>query len=281
MKNASITEITIFQYDQYRLYLQDLIQKKRTESKAYTLRSLSLRAGFASHSFLSHVLKGERALSQESATKLAAALGVRGRSLQYFKTLVAYNHSSTVAEKNQYWSELRRLRGGQLFPSVQPSQYAYYDRWYLPVLRELMVSPHWQGDFSQLARQFRPALSIKEVQEGLQILLDIGMLQRVAGGRFALSNTIVSAAGIPGVVFRQARTQYMLRAIEATESLSKHERHASYAVVGTTQARFEEYCRRLDELRQEFLQGLDPNEPIEAVYAFNFQAFPLTKVQKK
>ena len=172
--------------------------------------------------------------------------------------------------------ELKRLRGQSSFAKVRESQYAYYDRWYLPILRELVVHGNWNGSFSKLAKLVRSPISAKEAQDGVELLLRIGLIKRIAGGRYAQVDSLVSAEGIPGVVLRQARTEYMLRAIEATETLSKTERHASYAVIGTTRKKFEEYSQRMDELRREFLQSLDSAEPVECVYAVSFQAFPLT-----
>jgi len=268
--------IDVFVYDNYRVLLRDLMEEMRKRSKAYTLRALAQRAGFASHSFLSHLLRGERKLSLESAEKLAPALGLQGRRAQYFRTLVQFNQAETAAERERSLLELKKLRGSSYVAKVNESQYAYYDRWYLPVLRELAVYGNWRGDYVKLGRMLRNPISAKEAQEGVALLLRIGLLKRIAGERFALTDVLVSADGVPGVVFRQARTEYLLRAIEATENLPKTERHASYAVLGTTRKKFEEYTQRMDALRREFLQGLDPDDPVEAVYAVCLQAFPLT-----
>jgi uncharacterized protein (TIGR02147 family) len=277
MEKESILEPDLFTYDNYRIFIRDYLDFQKSHKYGASLRSFSKKAGFSSHSFLTHLIKGERNLSAESIEKMIPALGLSGRQASYFRTLVLYNQSLTAKEKQSYLQELKVFRGDTLFYKVQQAQFDYYSHWYMPVLRELACTKSWNGNYSVLASMLSPAISESEARQGVLTLVSIGLLRKKAGDKFTLQDNVITAEGIPGVIFRSARSEFMLRAIEASETLPKEERHTSYAVIGTTEAKFNDICETLDSVRKKILQSLDESDPVECVYCINLQAFPVSK----
>lgn len=268
----------LLEYDNYRFFLRDLLAEKKTLQPHFSLRAFSLRCGFASHSFLVHLLKGERNLSLESIEQILPALSLSGKEANYFRTLVQYNQATSAANREKYLKELIRQREGAFHTRLQKDQWEYYRYWYLPVLRELAVASPWLGDYGKLGKLVRPAISAKEAKDGVDLLVRIGLLKKMASGQFKLQNQVVSAEGVPGVVFRSVRSEYMLRALEAAEILPKEERHASYAVMGTSREAFVRISAKLDDLRKELLSAYAEQGPVECVFAVNLQAFPVSQV---
>jgi len=267
----------IFGYDNFRNYLRDFIAEQKAADTAFSIRSFAHQCGFGSHSFLVHVLKGEKNLRSDSTEKLLPALNLHGREASFFRLLVLYNQAASAAERGRYLQELKQIRGTTAFARVREDQWAYYSQWYLPVLRELVVHAPWTNDYNRLGHMVRPQISARMAREGVELLLRIGLLRKKAAGRYEQQDAIVSAEGVPGVVFRTVRSEYMLRAIEAAESLPKDQRHASYAVFGTSQAAFERINSKLDEIRKEILASATKDEPVEKVVAVNLQAFPVSQ----
>jgi uncharacterized protein (TIGR02147 family) len=268
--------VNLFGYDNFRTYIRDYIDDRKREVHGFSLRAFAARCGFASHSFLVHVLQGEKNLRLDSIERLLIAMEIHGREASYFRALVLYNQSGTASDRERYLKELNHLRAGSSYARVREDQWAYYSKWYLPVLRELVVVTSWHGDFAKLGKMVRPAITAKEASEGVDLLLRIGLIKRITGARFALQDQVVSAEGVPGVVFRSVRSEYMLRALEAAETLPKEDRHASYAVLGTSYAAFERINEKMNELRQDILSAYADSEPVECVFAVNLQAFPVS-----
>ncbi len=266
----------LFEYDNYRHYLLDYMAWNRSFNKKFSLRYLALKAGFSSHSFLDSVVKGSRNLTLESVGKVAKALRLGRREKLFFEALVAYNQAKTFPEREEAFREMKKIRKTVQFYRLQESQYAYYSHWYLPVLRELAVYSDWNGDYRRLAKLVRPVIAPDQAEGGIKTLIEIGMLSRNTDGTLSQTEQVVSAEEVPGYIFREARTQYMLRAIEAAETLPASERHVSWAVMAMSRKTWGEITRLLDEERKKALVMASEDEEVDAVYAVNIQVFPLT-----
>jgi uncharacterized protein (TIGR02147 family) len=267
----------LFEYDNYRHYLRDYMAWSRSFNKKFSLRYFALKAGFNSHSFLDNVVKGTRNLTLESVEKVGKGLRLGRRESLFFKALVAYNQAKTSPGREDALREMRKIRKTVQFYRVQEGQYAYYSQWYLPVLRELAVYSDWSGDPRRLAKMVRPPISPEQAEAGIKTLEAIGMLRRDADGTLVQTNQVVSAEEVPAYIFREARTQYILRAIEAAETLPPTERHVSWAVMAMSRKTYQEITRLLDEERKKAVVMASEDGDVEGIYALNIQVFPLVE----
>jgi uncharacterized protein (TIGR02147 family) len=267
---------SIFEYDNYRHYLKDFVAWQRSFNDNFSLRYLAIKAGFRSHSFLHNVISGKRNLTLESIGKVCKAISLNRKESLYMRSLVLFNQSKTYQERDEALKDMSKIRQTIEFYRVQENQYAYYGQWYLPILREIAVYSDWKGDYRKLSQMVRPAISTEQAKQGIATLTEIGMLKSVGENRYIQTQQVVTAEEVPGYIFREARTQYMLRAMEAAESMPMTERHISYAVLAMSRKTFVEITRLLDEERKKALVMATEDEKIDAVYAINIQVFPLT-----
>jgi uncharacterized protein (TIGR02147 family) len=267
---------SIFEYDNYRQYLQDFIDWQRSFNPNFSLRYLAMKAEFKSHSFLHNVISGKRNLTLESIGKVAKALSLGRKETLYLRALMLFNQGMSYQERDEALNEMSKIRKTIEFYRVQENQYAYYGQWYLPILRELAVYSDWKGDFRKLGQLVRPPLSAEQAKQGVSTLVDIRMLKHLGDYRYEQTQQVVTADEVPGYIFREARTQYMLRAMEASESMPMSERHVSYAVLAMSRKTFVEITRLLDEERKKALVMATEDDKIDAVYAVNIQVFPLS-----
>lgn len=266
---------SVFEYDNYRHYLRDHMEWSRSFNKKFSLRYFALKAGFSSHSFIDSVVKGRRNLTLESIDKVCKALGLGKRESLFLGALVGYNQAKTPSERENHLGEMRKIRKAVQFYRVTEQQHAYYSQWYLAVLRELAVYSDWNGDYRKLARMVRPAITAEQAEEGIRTMVGIGLLRRGPDGKMTQTDQVVSAEEVPGYIFREARSQYILRAIEAAESQPPSERHISWAVMALSRKTFLEICRLLDEERKNALVLASEDDEVDGVYALNIQVFPL------
>lgn len=266
----------IFEYDNYRHFLRDFVEWQRSCNANFSLRYFALKAGFRSHSFLHNVIAAKRNLTLESIGKVGKAALLGGKEAQFLRALVLFNQAETYQERNDAMKEMAKIRKTIGFYRVQENQYAYYGQWYLPILRELAVYSDWGGDFKKLGQMVRPAITPEQARQGLNTLLEIGMLESDGKSRYKQTQQVVTAEEVPGYIIRSARTQYLLRAMEASESMPMSERHISYAVMAMSRKTFVEITHLLDEERKKALVMASEDENTEAVYAISIQAFPLS-----
>ena len=265
----------IFEYENYRLFLADFFNEQRRIKPQFSLRFFAHHAGFSSHTFCDNIIKGIRNLSLESIPKMSAAVGLSGSAASFFETLVQYNQAKTAIERERTLRELSKIRSGLRFYRIQEQQYAYYRFWYLPVIRELAVYVEWHEDFRMLGSLVRPQLSAAEARGAVETLLDIGILARDPDGRYYQTSTVVTAEGVPGHIVKAARSEYLLRAIEAAETLSPDRRHMAYATIAMNRNTYEIAVQKLDNLRREILAMAAEDTEVDSVYCMSTQLFPL------
>lgn len=267
----------IFEYDNYRDFLKDFFAEQKQLKSFFSHRYFAQHAGFNSHSFCAYIMKGKRNLSHTSIKKMIKGLGIDGKKAQYFEALVLYNQSETMAEREDYFRLLQRIRKSTEFYRVNNKQIAYYDHWYYPVIREAAVYSEWNGDFSKLAGFIKPKITADQARKAVETLIDIKMLQRENDGTYLQPALVVTAEKMPGYIFKNARKEFFTRAIEAADTIPKEKRHIAYSVLAMSEETYREACRMLEEVRKRILVLAMEDEEVDAVYNLNVQLYPLTE----
>ena len=267
----------IYEYDNYRFFLRDFFEEQKKLRPTFSHRYFARKAGFATSSFCAHVIEGKRNLTLKSLKKVAKGLAIRGRAAAFFKYMVLYNQASAARDKDLYFKKLNHMRKLSKFYSVPKGQYAYYDEWYYPVIRELAVYSGWNGDYAALGSLVVPALQPEKARRAVELLLDIGMLVKTENGAFALPHEAVTASDVPTAVTRKTRREFIALAGEAMEKLPVDSRHISGVTVLMSAEKFERIAAGFDELRKNIIAAALEDDRKEKVFQFNFQAFPLSK----
>lgn len=276
MKNEIVNKI--YTYDNFRFFLKDYFKEQKKLKEVFSHRYFAKKAGFASSSFCAHVIDGKRGLTVKSLKKMVKGLGLRGRKATYFENLVLYNQAVTVEERENHFKKLDRIRRSTEFYKVKQKQYAYYDKWYYPVIRELAVFGDWNDDYSKLASMVIPSIQPEKARKAVNTLLDIGMLVQKPDGTFDQPNKAVTAENVPTVVTRKVRKKYIHLADEAMENMPVDKRFISGVTVLISDEKYKQVITQLDEIRKNILaESLDESEK-DKVYQFNFQAFPLSNI---
>jgi len=269
----------IWDYGDYRAFVKAVLDDWKVTRKHFSLRWFADRAGFSSHSFVGLVIAGKRNLGPDGADKVARIFKLKGPPLDYFKTLVRHNQAETASEREETLEAMKKARAARDAKKLGRDHWRYYDRWETPVVRELAAWTKDGIDPAKLGDMFVPALKVERVREALDLLLELGLLRR-DGDRWVADDAVVTAVEIPGQVVREARTQYLLRAIEAAERLPATERHASWAVLATSKKTLEEVFHLLDEARQKCLAEAVADPDVDGVYAVSLQAFPIARIPR-
>jgi len=198
------------------------------------------------------------------------------------RSLVRFNQTKTPQEKSRTFSEMAKLRRRFSAYQLESRQYAYFDAWYFPVIRELVVHGDWKGDFKCLASMLRPPISGEKAREAVETLLNMGLIEKKAEGGFAQSSQAVLADQVPKSVRRHFRMEMLMRGMEALEtqdlkkSQAQESKHISGATVAMSEATFKELSAFMDDLRKKVLERAVEDETVERVYQFSFLAFPLS-----
>ena len=268
----------IFKYENYRTFLRDYFIEQKQLMKMFSHRFFARRAGFASSSFCSHVMDGKKNLSVESINKMISGLELDGKAARYFETLVLYNQSKTLHERELYFTQLNKIRKSTKFYRVNKKQFIFYDKWYYSVIRELAVYGNWGGDFEKLGKMVIPPVSKEKAKKSVSTLLEIGLLAKDDKGKYHQSSKVITGESAPPVAINKLKKEFLFKAIDSEEKFKKPQKYSSSATLSMSVKSYEKAKKMIDELRRQILVMAMDDPKVEKVFQANFQMFPLTKL---
>lgn len=283
MDNPENSRPLIFEYTHYRDFLnEELAYLKKVEGMS--LRKISERAGFGSHSFLTQILKGKRNPSLSSVEKLADALEMGDRERRYLLAMVQLELAEGEKSRERYLAMLRDLRPSETqLKLLRRDQAEYLRTWYHCVIREMVLLPEFQEDPEWIAERLEPAVSAARVRESLDLLIRLGFITPGEDGKLKLADPNITtgdeATVESAIRFHQNALDLAARSIETVEPAR---RDISALIVRVPLKKLPYLKEKVSEFRKNLLDDLEkelgPDAGGQEVFHFNFQLFPTTKI---
>jgi uncharacterized protein (TIGR02147 family) len=269
----------IFDYDDYRLFLKDYFRVKLQENSHFSQRYFAGKAGFNSHNFCSLVISGKRNLSTDSMRKIAKALELKAAASNYFENLVSLNQATSPSDKEYYFQQIKKVRGKHVFVNeLKKEQFFFYEKWYYPVISELMVLAKWNDDYSLLAKMVRPAIKVSEAKKAVILLLESGIVCREGKGRYVLMRDFITSENVPALIKKQARRDVLLKGIEIIDTVAPGEKYSAYSTVIMSKELYKKAREIFDDARERILALAADDTGAEEVYEVVLQVFPVSNV---
>jgi uncharacterized protein (TIGR02147 family) len=267
--------IDVFRYRDYRLFLAAYYQAKKPTGFSY--RGFSKAAALGAPNYLKLVIEGKRNLTPEMAARFAEACALSNDAAEYFVALVHFNQASGAEQKNAAYSKLRAFRRYRRSQKLDVAEAAYHSTWYLPAIRELVLSPDFREDPEWLAALLRPSIKPAEVVSAIHVLLELGLLQRDAAGRLLQVNRVLSTGPeTAGLHIANYHLEMMRRAAQSIDLIERTERDISSLTLCVGPNALVKLKQRLQEFRRELVELADTESAPCQVIQLNLQLFPLT-----
>ena len=119
-------KLNIFGYVDYRVFLRDFYNLQKKQTRYFSYRYFSNKAGFSSHNVLKQVIHGERNIAVKSIPKFCRVLNLTSRECDYFRLMVLFNQSKSEQEKNELFKEMFRYKQGSKAKRLNELQYKMY-----------------------------------------------------------------------------------------------------------------------------------------------------------
>ena len=269
----------IIEYSDFRQFLLDYYEERK-RSSAFSWREFSKIAGFTSSSYMKVVCDGKSKLSKIGVERVAAAMGLTGFELDYFRAMVKFGQATNEETKKAAYRNMLAIAKVHKVRVLEGDLFAYYDTWRNPMMREL--APLMPGATpGEMAKMCYTETTAQEVRESLDFLTRTGLLKKEKDGRFAQSETSVS--GTPDatrLALRGMHRQMAQLAAPALE-LPTSERNFSGVTMGVSKDTYDRIVGLIDEFRSKVIAIAAEDKNIEQVYRLNLQLFPLTKSVKE
>jgi uncharacterized protein (TIGR02147 family) len=212
------------------------------------------------------------------AERFAATCGLGREASEYFVVLVAFTQATTSEERAECYQRLTRFRRYRRAQKLELAEAAYHSTWYLPAIRELCLSTHFQDDPDWIAGALQPPIKPAEAKQALETLLELGLLHRDESGTLRVKSRVVSTgAETIGMHIRNYHEEMMARAVAAMELVPAAERDISSLTLCVDAAGLSRLKERLADLRRELVELCESRASANRVVQINLQLFPLTR----
>jgi uncharacterized protein (TIGR02147 family) len=270
---------SIYEFKDYRLFLQEIIQNKRNDNPKLSYRIISKKIGFSSPNFILLVMQGKRNLSPVSIERLGKFLELNKTEKNYFKNLVLMNQAANFEDKLEFSKKLLSSKLVSEKKHITPELLSYYSSWLNIVVREMTLLANFESDPAWLTDRLNHTVTKKEIEAALETLLKLGLIQKNANKYVATDKDIRAPSELRSDFIRAFHLEMILKASKSLTDIDTSLRDITSVTVPITLDMIPDLKKRIEEFRSSITEAVKSAQPTE-VYQLNIQLFPLTKITK-
>ena len=273
--------LSVFDYFDFRLFLRDIFIEKKRQCKTFSHRSLAQKLGLSTSNFILLIMQGKRNLGADLRGKITEYFCMNTNETQYFETLVNLGQAKSDAEKNRLLSRLVGMRKSLRITTLTDAQIEYLSSWYNPVIRELVTSTDWNGDYARLGRMVRPAITASQARKAVRLLIDCGLIIECNGSYKQPSSLVSLFPKTVSPVITAFHREMALRAAEALDTPDTENRNMTGCTLHISRKTFDLITEELSECRKRILKLAQADNDADSVYHCNFHFFAVSQPEKK
>ncbi len=276
---ADVSAPNLFDYFDYRDYLQDYYQFHKKRNSAYSYRLFARKAKLGSPNYLKLVVDGKRRITDRTLYQFARGLGLSRDEEKYFRELVMYQEVSDPDSKELHLRSLLKYQEKQRTPTpLRADRIKFLLDWHHAVIRELVLNADFKEDPVWIARRLGNKISEAQAKESLELLIRLKFLDRNSSGKLEQKEPLLTSSDeVPSHVIRSLHRTYLRKAINSIFSVPMEKRELSGLVLSIPGSRLKEIKEELKEFRKKLNRkyGLDKNG--DEVYFVGLYLFPVTQ----
>lgn len=278
--NEQKKNLKIYEYLDYREFLQDYYNFKKASSNSFSLRVFSDKIGFKAKDFISRVMNGEKNLSPSSASKIASGLNLSVRERSFFEALVLFNQADSTKERDNAFAHIQKILKIVRFKEKQHLmafyQYEVFSHWRHLVIRSLIGMFGFSGDYESLAKQVQPKVTPDEAKKSVELLEKCNLIQKKSNGEYVLTENAITTGNKTSKLALRGFHQHCLRlAIDSIDREEPSKRNISALTLGISKNSYDQIVEKINEFRKEIALLAEEDENADSVYQMNFQLFPV------
>lgn len=280
MKSAQLPDI--LDYFDYREYLRDWFEQGKMANPELSHRSFLDKAGIGGSTYLLRVINGDRRLSPGFVPNFTRALGLVGKDRAFFELLVQFNNRKNVDRKNELLGELLKIRKANPHYTLEDKKLRYFQKWYYPVIRDLVALVDFGEDYSLLARLLKPPIKARQAQSAVSYLLKNGFIKKASDGTYEPTEPIVATPPrVHSTVLSQFHKKNLRLNLDAYEFLPADQRAYSSVTMSVSEKTFEKVREEIHQFRQRLLAMARGDHSPERIVHVGFQLLPRTRDIKR
>ena len=271
---------SLFDSLDYRHFLKQHFDEIREKKPWFSYRLIAKKLNVDAGQLVK-IMQGQRHISERLIPVFSTFLGLKKREQEYFTCLVRFNKAKTGSETRMYFDKLMEIKD-LILPHVEADQDRFYQKWYYSVIRVLLAFYKFDGDFQKLGNQLSPSITAREAQEGIELLLELGFIEKDTNGKHSLSERFITGGGNWRML---AVRHFQQQTIQLSERSLINDppnvRDISSLTISIPEDTFGEFREMLAEFRKTVLRRvMEISQEPDRVYQLNLQLIPVAMVDK-
>lgn len=269
--NENKEQRKIFEYLDYREFLQDYYRIRKEANSSFSLRAFSDKIGFKAKDFISRVMQGEKNLSEQSIQKVASGLRLGKRESEFFAALVLFNQAETAEERNSHYAKMQEILKIVRFSESQHLmahyQYQVYSDWRHLVVRSLVGMFGFSGDFKELGNRVHPKITPEQAKESVKLLESCGLISKKEDGSYELSQSAITTGNRTSKTALRGFHQKCLKlGADSIDRDQPSERNISGLTLGISKDGYERIVERINAFRKEIAFLAEEDQEADSAY---------------
>jgi uncharacterized protein (TIGR02147 family) len=271
--------VNIFDFTNYREYLQKYYVDKKSINPNYSYQLLAQKAGIKNRGFVYNIIIGKAKLSRTNSFKLSKALSLTGREAQYFYDLVDFAQTKNEEERTFYLEKIEAARKSINFSltPLEKEQFEYLSKWYHSVIRSLVELYRIGDDYEFLSEKIYPPLTIEQVKNSIELLLRLKIIRKDDNGIYhATGRSIRIGDDISRMVRKKSHVEFTELAKQSVIFSPSKLHLTSSLTLGISKKTYSAIREKTLKFKDEILELAHNDDKADRVYQFQLILFPLT-----
>lgn len=276
---------SLFTYTDYRLYLKDFYNQKKSFNHRYSYQVMAQQMGFKSKGFIYRVIKGQKSLSAAGIASVSIGLGHGAEESLYFSVLVNFNQAKTAQEKDFYYKQLNvKFDDSSANKGIQKlykKHFELFAEWYHLAIRALIEMSQFKDDFDWLARQLQPAISKKQARSSITLLEKLNLIEKNANNIYVVTEKgLFTNSEVDSLSLVRFYQSCFKLSSEALNKIPKSQRNVSGVTLGISKKSYDEIVDELTFFRKKVGEIARQDDNPEHVYQMQLSLFPFSNLDR-
>lgn len=283
---AQLAQITgnlpVEKYLGYKEYLADIFTKIREAKSDYIFKDFAQQLGYSrENNTIRLVIRGSRILNNKKAEPVANALGLTGKSKQYFILLVQFNNEKVPNAREELFKKLLDIRKKKA-KTLTEDQLEYFSSWFNPVIREMMSLSAIDTSPESIQNSLSFSLRLGEIKKSIELLEKIGAIKfDKKNNRYRPSReTIETEQDLENMSIIRYHQKMIEMGKESITQVDPDQRSINGLTLCIPEELIPTMKEKIDKLLDEFVE-LEEDKESSRIYQVNVQLFPFSKQNQK
>lgn len=272
------TPPNLFDYFDYREYLQDYYLFHKKKNSAYSYRLFARKAKLGSPNYLKLVVDGKRRITDRTLYQFARGLGLSRDEEKYFRELVMYQEVSDPDSKEQHLRSLLKYQEKQRTPALlKADRMKFLLDWHHGVIRELVSTKDFQEEPAWIAKRLGNKITEAQAKESLDLLFRLQIVRKNEFGKLEQCEPLLTTSDeVPSHVLRSLHRTYLRKAINSIFAAPMDRRELSGLMISVPNSRLKDIKEEIKEFRKKLNRKYGLEKECDEVYFIGLYMFPVT-----